>query len=296
MVLSNPNCSVILQSLRLSCHRISISPIPFHPFTFLVNWQSPLNWTCLTNLLNQGGPSAFYPSQEPAHLCGLMGSGWWNIPPPLHWSTCPEKSGVSFWPQGGRRRNTHLVQGLLEEQCFPSLSYTTPVCAKNLFKEHSTAECQPWASVGCFYNHGPVRSGGPDCVWALSCPVAQWAGEALALLPLRHQLQAADELGLAHTVCWTIAGNYKFWTLTCRNKWGDCSWCSLYSFVSALYFNRFCTISLFGCVVFWWISGRSWQLTVARSEGQEILGPLEAHCKILHKARRAKKLLWNASL
>ena len=48
--------------------------------------------------------------------------------------------------------------------------------------------------------------------------VAQWAGEALTLFPLRHQLQSADELGLAHTVSWTIADNYKIWTLTCRNK------------------------------------------------------------------------------
>lgn len=29
--------------------------------------------------------------------------------------------------------------------------------------------------------------------------ITQWPGEALILLPLRHQLQAADELGLAHT-------------------------------------------------------------------------------------------------
>lgn len=125
--------------------------------------------------------------------------------------------------------------------------------------------------------------------------VAQWAEEALTLLSLKHQLQAADELGLAHTVSWTTANN-KFWSLTCRNKWADCSWCSLSPFVSAFYFNMLSTISLFGCVVFWGISGRSLQLPIARSEDQEILGLFGACCKILHKARRAKMLLWNASL
>lgn len=79
--------------------------------------------------------------------------------------------------------------------------------------------------------------------------VAQWAGEELMLFPLRHQLQSVDELVLAHTVTWTIADNYKIWTLTCRNKRAACSSWSPSPFLSALYLHVLFTLSLSGCVL-----------------------------------------------
>lgn len=103
---------------------------------------------------------------------------------------------------------------MLEEQCFLSLSYTTLGGAQNVFKEHSRAECQLYGSPTTGLRE-------VEALTVSGLPVvrgAQWAGEALALSPWKHQLQAADELGLAHTVSWTTADNYKIWTLTCRKK------------------------------------------------------------------------------
>lgn len=230
----------------------------------------------------------------------VWADGKWMMKHPTSFAlkpqTCPEKSGISFWPQGGRRRNTHLVQ-----RCWRSSAFchsATPPLGVHKTCSRSTAE----QNVSSMDLLGASPTTGLREVEALTVSglsvvlVAQWAGEALALSPWKHQLQAADELGLAHTVSWTTADNYKIWTLTCRKKWADCLWCSLSPFVSALYLNVLCTISLSGCVVFWGISGRSLQLPIARSEDQEFLGPFGPYCKILHKARRAKRLLWNASL
>jgi len=44
----------------------------------------------------------------------------------LKLQTCPEKSGIYFWPQGGRARNTHLLLELLEKQCFLSAQLHHP--------------------------------------------------------------------------------------------------------------------------------------------------------------------------
>lgn len=170
----------------------------------------------------------------------------------LKLQTCPEKSGISLWPQGGRGRNTHLLWELLEEQCFLSAQLHYPYrCMKHVQRAHH-AECQPSGSIGCFCNHRPVRGGGhmvpPVFVLSVVLVAAQWAGEALTLFPVRHQLQSADELSLAHTLSLTIAHNYR--TFTCRNKRAACSSCSLSPFLSALYLYMLCTLSLSGCVVF----------------------------------------------
>lgn len=72
----------------------------------------------------------------------VWADGKWMMKRPTSFAlkpqTCPEKSGISFWPQGGRRRNTHLVQ-----RCWRSSAFchsATPPLGVHKTCSRSTAE------------------------------------------------------------------------------------------------------------------------------------------------------------
>lgn len=225
-------CS-ILWSLRLSHHRVTISPISFpslallgqlavtSQLVFLISWNrvGECFWSC--------GPKVNF-----SHLCGLMGSVCMMKHPTffaLKIQTCPEKSSIYFCPQGGRGRNTHLPWEQLDEQYFLSSqlhnSYRWMEC---MSKEHSIQNASSKdGSVGLLLQSmGLQRMGGFLPVSGLSdVLVAQWAEEAFTLFPLRHQFSL---VGLAHTISLTIADKCKFWTHTCRRV--TCSSCLLSPF------------------------------------------------------------------
>lgn len=98
---------------------------------------------------------------------------------------------------------------------------------------------------------------------------AQWAGEALTLFTLEHQLQSSDEPSWLTLLAGPLLITTRFGLSPVKLK---SNLLIMFPIFALFCTCTLCTLSLSGCVVLRGIAGRSLQLPIARSEGQDILG------------------------